>query len=423
MSGEHVVAFNISAPGHFYPTLPLLKELIYRGAKLTYLLYGLSAESFVYCQKAIETIGGVAVNLYDVTSWRNTEPGLLSMFTGAMNSDEVISWFSSLEPTPTCVFNDPFGVNGFVIAKKFHLPLVTSISFCPFTWTVPFPPSVQELKSKYEIDLAPETWLHKNLPLTNRDAFNIMHTVKSYVEHVIPEEVSKKICFAGCPFLPRSWEEEGNDEFIVNVMNYKKSGKKIFYVSLGTVVVRRCNDNEMNFKSFVFRFFDFLVRVIEENEDVECFIPFVDSAKSWLEGKELPKNFHVCSYVPQLKLLPLTDAFLTHGGANSITESLYFGVPTIVLPFFGDQMFNAESVVRCGVGLSFPYNEGFEQDESNLNPNRDSFTYDNLSRAVKHVLRDETIKGNCKKLSEVFQSNNVSTVIQSVLDWLLTKRS
>eukprot|EP01126_Amoeba_proteus_P048453 TRINITY_DN5599_c0_g3_i3.p1 TRINITY_DN5599_c0_g3~~TRINITY_DN5599_c0_g3_i3.p1 ORF type:complete len:359 (+),score=43.62 TRINITY_DN5599_c0_g3_i3:58-1134(+) len=345
MSGEHIVVFNTSAHGHFYPTLPLLKELIDRGAKVTYLLNSWSEESFAYCQKAIQAIGGVAVNLYDITTWRNTgQPGLMSMFTCALNSDEVISWFSSLQPRPTCVFNDPFGINGRVITKKFQLPLITSISFSPLTSVLPLPPIINDVKLKYDVDLTPESWVHKSLPLTDCDAFNIMHTVKAFVEHIIPEDVSKKICFAGCPFLPRTWEEEGNDAFIVDVTNYKKSGKKIFYASLGTIVVQRYNDTAIELKSFVSRLFDYLVRVAQENEDVEFFIPFVGGVKSWLVDKELPKNFHVCSYVPQLQVL---ETFSTK---SLLTPLPIFVVTTINRCFSHSwrcQQYNGISLFWC----------------------------------------------------------------------------
>jgi len=68
---------------------------------------------------------------------------------------------------------------------------------------------------------------------------------------------------------------------------------------------------------------------------------------------EPPSNVVVRESVPQVDLLPLCDAFVTHGGANSMHEALSFGVPLCVVPIFGDQPTNADTVARIGAGVSF----------------------------------------------------------------------
>merc|ERR1712217_983264 len=68
-----------------------------------------------------------------------------------------------------------------------------------------------------------------------------------------------------------------------------------------------------------------------------------------------PDNFILRDAVPQLELLPRCSAFLTHGGANSMHEGLSFGVPLAVVPLFGDQPTNGDSVVKCGAGVTFRY--------------------------------------------------------------------
>jgi len=71
------------------------------------------------------------------------------------------------------------------------------------------------------------------------------------------------------------------------------------------------------------------------------------------ELPEPPPNVVVCESVPQLQLLPLCDAFVTHGGANSMHEALAYGVPLCVVPIFGDQPTNADTLARIGAGASF----------------------------------------------------------------------
>ncbi|NJQ15272.1 glycosyltransferase [Streptomyces bohaiensis] len=62
-------------------------------------------------------------------------------------------------------------------------------------------------------------------------------------------------------------------------------------------------------------------------------------------------NVHVVDHFPQPELLQCAQLFLTHGGYNSIRESLRAGVPMAVLPLFGDQEHNANRTAELGVGL------------------------------------------------------------------------
>jgi len=66
-----------------------------------------------------------------------------------------------------------------------------------------------------------------------------------------------------------------------------------------------------------------------------------------------PSNFILRKSVPQLEVLSLCHAFVTHGGANGVHEALSFGIPMAVVPFFGDQPTNADSVAAAGAGVSF----------------------------------------------------------------------
>jgi MGT family glycosyltransferase len=69
------------------------------------------------------------------------------------------------------------------------------------------------------------------------------------------------------------------------------------------------------------------------------------------EQLRLAANMAGAEFLPQTSLLPLVDLVITHGGNNTVTESLYFGKPMVVLPLFWDQYDNAQRMDETGFGI------------------------------------------------------------------------
>ncbi len=71
---------------------------------------------------------------------------------------------------------------------------------------------------------------------------------------------------------------------------------------------------------------------------------------------ELPADWLVREFLPQVTLLATASIAVTHGGNNSVTEAVTAGVPMLVLPFSTDQFAGASAVERAGVGVALDPN-------------------------------------------------------------------
>ena len=93
---------------------------------------------------------------------------------------------------------------------------------------------------------------------------------------------------------------------------------------------------------------------------------------------ELAPNMIGAEFLPQTSVLPHVDAVITHGGNNTVTESLWFGKPMLVLPIFWDQHDNAQRVHETGYGIRLP---------TYVTPD------DDLAAAVDRLLADDALRG------------------------------
>jgi MGT family glycosyltransferase len=105
---------------------------------------------------------------------------------------------------------------------------------------------------------------------------------------------------------------------------------------------------------------------------------------------DLADNMDGAEFLPQTEILPKVDLVITHGGNNTVTESLYFGKPMVLLPIFWDQHDNAQRVHETGFGERLPTY---------------SFTDEEISRAIDGLVGEDALHAKLGEISKRLQAN------------------
>jgi UDP:flavonoid glycosyltransferase YjiC (YdhE family) len=69
------------------------------------------------------------------------------------------------------------------------------------------------------------------------------------------------------------------------------------------------------------------------------------------DGAAVPDHLRFTDHIPQLALLSRMDAVVSHGGHNTVCESLAHGLPLVVTPIRDDQPLVAQQVADAGAGI------------------------------------------------------------------------
>src|SRR6185369_11162301 len=112
-------------------------------------------------------------------------------------------------------------------------------------------------------------------------------------------------------------------------------------------------------------------------------------------------------FLPQTAILPQVDLVITHGGNNTVTESLYFGKPMVVLPIFWDQHDNAQRIDETGFGVRLD-TYGHEAEE--------------LVGAVDGLLADRDLAGRLRDVSESLRELRGTEVAAARIELVAAER-
>jgi MGT family glycosyltransferase len=124
--------------------------------------------------------------------------------------------------------------------------------------------------------------------------------------------------------------------------------------------------------------------------------------------RELPGNVRISSFFPQPAVLPHCDLVVHHGGNNTFNEALYFGKPSLILPFCWDGLDNAMRIQETGYGLRLP---------------RYTFTDQEFAAALERLLGDGALRERLRTLSEHMQAADGRAKAARLIEALLEPKS
>lgn len=349
-----ILFINLPYYGHVVPTIGLVQELIKRGCEVTYLM------PFDWEEKVKES----GAEFYGYENHRQLSEQIKNAYATA---ESIVEKFDF-------IIYEQFFFLGKHLAEKYNKP-VARIFTAPVT--------NKELMEEYisskgplsifkhkwitraftkdiakGISLKTDNWLDEII--YNPPKLNLVYTLREYqpYEEEFPEEQYK--------FLGASIYERRTEKFDI-----EKGKKPIIYISLGTVIKGAVS------------FFQNCIEAFRE-EDVEVIIS-VGKKFNIEKLKDVPLNIHIYKSVPQLEVLNISDVFITHGGMNSISEALVYGVPMVVIPFVSDQPVNARCIEKLGAGKKLDYSSI----DSSL-----------LRNTVFSILSDVDIRENMMKIQK-----------------------
>lgn len=119
----------------------------------------------------------------------------------------------------------------------------------------------------------------------------------------------------------------------------------------------------------------------------------------------LPKKDHVSlyKYAPQLEILPKSSLFITHGGANSVMEAIYFQTKLWVSPMCNDQFHQGHYVKKSGIGLV--------EDIRNLSAT-------DMKVRIKSILNNPDIEKNMQRVARSYQIDGSKKSASLIAAWL-----
>lgn len=389
MLRKHIVMVGCTAPSHVYPSLGVIRELVRRGHRVSYVV-GSPLASLVSPTGADVVEHPTIFPLGEAAVWPEDPADAMRVFL-----DEAIAIHPALTARfdtdrPDLLLYDIGGLGAPLLGERYGVPAV-QLSPTLVAWEG-YDEDMAEVMDPIKtspsgVDYAATftRWLTANgivadawewlsrpariLSLIPRAMQPNADRVGAHVRFVGP-------CLDPARLADRSWTPP-------------ESGRRVLLVSFGTAFTDQLDVYRACVSAFA--------------ADWHVVISLGKHVSAASLGP-LPDSVEVYESVPQLAVLEAASAFITHAGMGGATESLWFGVPTVAIPQAADQFGNADRLEALGVGRHLPAS---------------SVTESSLREAVEEVASSASVAARLAELkAEVRSHGGVSAAADAVESYL-----
>lgn len=385
----HIAMVGSTAPSHVTPSLPLFRELVRRGHRITYAI-GSSLAPMVAATGATPLEHPSLLPTSD-GDWGDDVVAGMTLFL-----DEGISVLPRLLPAfaadpPAVVLHDIGGLAGPVIAHRLGAPAV-QLSPTFVAW------------EGYEEDMAEQIAVLRASEGGRRYYARFGAWLAEHGVALHPDDLLARPS-RGFALIPRVLQPNAERvgpafRFVGPCIDEKAEGsgwrpgagdgRPLLYVAFGTAY----NDQLPIYRAVAERFGGGDWRVVMAVGER------IDPA---MLGS-VPGDVEVHRWVDQMAVLEQASVFVTHAGMGSTMQSLWHGVPTVAVPQAVDQFANAQRLADIGAGRHLPAEDA---------------TPDALEEAVRSVAADPGIAARVADLrAEVRASGGAAHAADAVEDLL-----
>lgn len=306
------------------------------------------------------------------------------------------------------------------VAEKYNLP-VFRVAFCPLdpTWefpamTAPYIPGFRAY-NRFTFWMGDRLWSHATRKLCNdwrqelglkrvpvgRFPYRKLHgkeipTLYAYSSLIAPKPKEYKEYH----HLTGFWIKELEENYVPekSLQEFLERGEKPIYIGVGSMVGKE---------------FQNLFDIVMESLRITGKRAILSSGWGNLEGVDVPDTVYQIKSVPHEWLFTKVAAVIHHGGAGTTAAGIRAGVPTVIVPFGGDQPYWGRQVHRMNIGTKPIL--------------RKSLTVRNLSAAIMEVTTNQEMIAQAKiigqKLREENGAENAVAVIEKELHEAASGRS
>ena len=370
-----IVFFCIPAHGHTNPTLGVVRELVSRGHQVWYYSYNIM-------QEKIESAGAIFVSCDDYDMEQKLSPkdavrvGKDLAFSTKILVDTTLALDDKVctdmvQLKPDCIVADSMAVWGKAVAIKLGIPFVSS------TTTFAFNQHSAKIMKQSLGELFKMVFSMPKITKQIKRLQSKGYPVKNILDIIQNDDNTHTIVYTSPEFQPCSETFSDKYAFVGPSLRpasdkIEKKRDKLIYISMGTV-----NNDMMPLYN----------RCLTALSDTDYqVIMSVGNLVSIEEFGELPENISVFSHVDQIAVLQQADVFVSHCGMNSVSESLFFGVPLVMQPQTSEQSGVAERVYQLGAGIKLNQSDA-----------------DSIINAIERIFADSGYKQNADVISKSFK--------------------